>query len=70
MKKELKFNHEEFKHSSEDAKNLIRRFLKKDPDQRITLNEALNDPWLKDAMTSDIKVDIQSHKQIISKINN
>lgn len=68
MKKELKFNHDEFKNCSEDAKNLIRKFLKKDPDQRITLQEALNDPWLKDS-GNDIKIDLTSHKQIISKIS-
>jgi len=68
MKKELKFTHDEFKHSSEESKNLIRKFLKKDPDQRITLADALNDPWMKD-LSFDMNIDISSHKQIISKIN-
>lgn len=68
MKRELKFNHEEFKKSSEESKELIRKFLKKDPDERITLKDALDDPWLKDNL-SNIKIDFSSHKTIVNKIN-
>jgi len=69
MKKELKFTHDEFKNSSEESKNLIRKFLKKDPDQRITLADALNDPWMKETtLDLGLKLDISSHKQIIAKL--
>jgi len=69
MKKELKFSHDEFKNSSEESKVLIRKFLQKDPDMRITLTEALSDPWLKEVkLGPDIKLDLSSHKQIINKI--
>jgi len=45
MKKDLTFHHEEFKIVSEDCKNFIRGFLKKNPDERTRLEDAVNDPW-------------------------
>lgn len=41
------FHHSEFKEVSQEAKNLINRILKKNPNERPTLEEILEDPWFK-----------------------
>lgn len=37
---------EEWSKISDDAKNLIRKMLTKDPTKRISASEAFNDPWI------------------------
>lgn len=69
MKKELTFHHDEFKNISDECKNFIKAFLKKDPNERIRLEDAVKDPWFE--ITSEIiAVDIESTKEIVSKIEN
>ncbi|CAD8065720.1 unnamed protein product [Paramecium sonneborni] len=47
---------------SETAKDLITKLLNKDPDERISLDEALNHPWIKNRSTLQTKK-VQRHKQ-------
>ena len=43
---EFTFDDEDWDKISEGAKKLIKKMLTKDPNQRITMKEALNDPWI------------------------
>jgi len=45
MNASFHFRHKEFEMVSEEGKNLIRRLLVVDPNQRPTAEEALKDPW-------------------------
>ena len=44
---DLDFDEEEWKKKSKNAKELISSCLKKEPDERITIDEFLNHPWIK-----------------------
>jgi len=68
MKKELTFHHDEFKAVSDQAKSLITKFLKKDPNERIKLEDAIKDSWF-DQKIQEIKVDLTAHKEIVNKIS-
>ena len=46
-KKVLKGEFEEIKNISDEANDLIRKMLVLEPEKRITINEILNHPWLK-----------------------
>ena len=39
------FNHKEFAKVTEEAKDLIRRFLQVDSEKRISIQDALKHPW-------------------------
>lgn len=43
---EWKFHEADWKHISEDAKDLIRQLLAIDPVERVTVDEALRSPWI------------------------
>ena len=47
-KKVVKGDFEEIKDISDEANDLIKKMLVVDPDKRITINEILNHPWLKE----------------------
>lgn len=49
LTKEAYFPSEEWSSVSEDAKNLVRGMLSKDPTKRLTADECLTHPWLKRA---------------------
>lgn len=44
---EWKFQTADWKHISEDAKDLIRQLLVIDPVERMTIDEALRSPWIR-----------------------
>jgi len=67
MKKDLTFHHDEFKSASEECKTFIRKFLKKDPNERIKLEEAVKDVWFMNA--EDAKIDVNAHKNIVNKFS-
>lgn len=46
IKGEFHFNHEAFKHISNECKDLICHLLEKDVNQRYTADEAFNHPWI------------------------
>jgi len=69
MKKELTFHHEEFKNVSEDAKTLIRKILKKDPNERIKLEDVLQDKWMLSG-SKQMEVNLNNHKDVVDKISN
>mmetsp|Transcript_701 Transcript_701/g.656 ORF Transcript_701/g.656 Transcript_701/m.656 type:complete len:138 (-) Transcript_701:315-728(-) len=46
-KGDFAFPEEEWSGISNEAKNLIKKMLTKDPTKRISAKEALNDPWIK-----------------------
>lgn len=48
---------------SEDAKNLIRHLLVKDPSERYTAKQCLDDPWVKGVGVSDKKLGISEIKK-------
>lgn len=66
MKKELTFHHDEFKNVSEDAKNFIKKFLMKDPNQRIKLDDAVKDPFM--MIKTDIKKTFVVNDNLANKI--
>lgn len=47
LRKEPDYECEEITCLSEAAVNLIKKFLVKDPEKRISLEDAINDPWFK-----------------------
>lgn len=44
-KGKFNFNHKPFDNVSNDAKNLIKKFLNKDVKKRLSAEQALNDQW-------------------------
>ena len=40
------FSHSKFEHVSQDAKNLIRGMLNTNPDQRLTIDEVIENKWI------------------------
>jgi len=46
MKGEYHFNHDAFKSVSDSAKDLISKLLVKDPNSRLTADQAFNHPWI------------------------
>jgi len=46
LKKEVNFNHREFRGVSSESKDFIRRLLEKGPDQRLTGAQCVRHPWL------------------------
>ena len=49
MNREVEFTADIWHHRSESAQDLIRQFLTKDPEQRITIQNALEHPWFVEA---------------------
>jgi serine/threonine protein kinase len=45
---EIKFYSSDWSSVSENAKNLIKKMLEKDPTKRITIDEIYNHPWIRD----------------------
>lgn len=54
----FRFEAQDWKSVSEDAKNLIRMLLKMDPKERFTAQQALNDVWVKDKAPKSTNVAI------------
>lgn len=48
---------------SEDAKNLIKKMLEKDPNKRISAKDAYNDPWIQKNAPSE-KIDTKALKNM------
>lgn len=67
MKKDLTFHHDEFKAVTEDCKSFIRKFLKKDPNERIKLEDAVKDVWFESS--EEIKVDMNAQKTLVNKMS-
>lgn len=67
MKKDLDFKHDEFKNVSDDCKTIIQKFLKKDPIERIRLEDAVKDKWF-DEGSKIVNLDFSEHKSIVGKI--
>ncbi|CAL8090942.1 unnamed protein product [Calicophoron daubneyi] len=47
------FDHENFRNISDKAKDFIRKLLQKQPNQRMTVYEALEHPWLNEGITDE-----------------
>ncbi|CAD8186340.1 unnamed protein product [Paramecium pentaurelia] len=46
LKKPLIFDEQDWIKNSNESKEFVRKILVKDPNQRITIDQALNDPWI------------------------
>ena len=69
-KKVVKGDFEEIKDISDEANDLIKKMLVVDPDKRITINEILNHPWLKDENVENrknLKLFTDNEKILLSK---
>lgn len=67
MKCDIKFDQDEWKNCSDEGKKFILKFLQKQAKNRISLQEALDDPWLKES-TTRIRLDLATHRQLVYKI--
>jgi len=56
---EWRFHRPDWKHISEDAKDLIRALLVLDPSERLTVDEALRSPWITQFNSSLSSTDLQ-----------
>lgn len=65
VKKELSFEKEEFNAVSIPALDLISKLLDKDPEKRITLEDALNHEWFKVELTEEPVVDTEVIKRMV-----
>ena len=45
MRCDYQFNERQWEHISPEARDLVVKLLKENPDERITAAEALNHPW-------------------------
>jgi len=68
MKKDLTFHHEEFKVITDECKNFISKFLKKDPAERIKLEDAVKDVWFEHEAPK-VEINLSQHKDVVEKIN-
>lgn len=68
MKKDLDFNHDEFRNVSDDCKKFISKFLKKDPLERIALEDAVKDKYLEQSI-EPVTLNLSEQKLIVSKIS-
>lgn len=68
MKKDLTFHHDEFKQVSEQAKSLCTKFLVKNPDDRIKMDDVLKDPWLVNQNMA-LNVNFKDHGEVVTKIS-
>ena len=69
-KKVVKGDFEEIKDISDEANDLIKKMLVVDPDKRITINEILNHPWLKEENVENrknLKLFTDNEKILLSK---
>lgn len=64
------FKHKEFEAVSNEAKELIKKMLQKDPDDRISGTDALKDPWfLKFKKHQELsKEDEQLDKEVLNRL--
>ena len=68
----LKGEYKELKYISKDAKDLINKMIVVNPKERITIEEILNHPWLKDVdikKVENYKLFLENEKNIINKYN-
>ncbi|XP_022088001.1 peripheral plasma membrane protein CASK-like isoform X1 [Acanthaster planci] len=56
-------------HISEPAKDLVRRMLRVDPRERITVEEALRHPWLRDRDRVTPKIHLQESVEELKRFN-
>lgn len=68
MKKDLTFHHEEFNNVSKEAKDFVRKFITRNPDDRIKLETAINDPWLADPLAKMESINLSSHSDVVDRI--
>ena len=54
LKGEYHFNHEAFKHVSDQAKDLIVKLLVRDVGKRLSASEAYNHPWIQSIKESEV----------------
>lgn len=59
----FEFDPEDWGKISEDAKNLIKKMLEKDPNKRISAKDAYNDPWIQKNAPSE-KIDTKALKNM------
>uniref|UniRef100_A0A7S3V3K9 non-specific serine/threonine protein kinase n=1 Tax=Aplanochytrium stocchinoi TaxID=215587 RepID=A0A7S3V3K9_9STRA len=58
VKGKYKFRHEDWDGISDEAKSFVRGLIKRDPDQRMTADDALEHPWIKNlAAVPDTNLD-------------
>jgi len=55
LDEEIDFNKDPWGNISDTAKDLCRKLLQKDPSKRLTANEALQHPWVKEDETTDAR---------------
>jgi serine/threonine protein kinase len=64
LRAKFDFKHDRWKSVSESAKQLIRRMLAREPAERATIDQIVNDPWLQGVVRTKKKKKKEQHSSL------